>query len=74
MDDLYIKKKMTEYIENFAFFQETFIRLTGLEDYESVMEHYLNFEEGVCDCEDCRSGEPHIHLDAPDEDSTPDWD
>ena len=66
---------MTEYIENFAFFRDTFIRLTGIEDYESVMEHYLNFEVEICTCEICREDDDGcINIDTPAEDDLPDWD
>jgi len=74
MSDLFMKKKMTEYIENFAFFRETFIQLTSIEDPEQIYDHYLNFEVEVCACELCRADEPHIDIDAPDEDTVPDWD
>ena len=47
MTDIFLKKKMTEYIENFAFFRDTFIRLTGIEDYEQIYEQYLNFETEI---------------------------
>jgi hypothetical protein len=72
--DLFMKKKMTEYIENFAFFQDTFIRLTDIEDYESIMEHYLNFETEICTCDSCREDEECIHIGTPDDDAVPDWD
>ena len=69
-----MKKKMMEYIESFAFFRETFMRLTGIGEYETIMEHYLNFEAEVCACEMCREDEGCIHIDTPAEDDLPDWD
>lgn len=76
MDDLYMKKKMTDYIESFAFFRETFIKATGIEDYENIMEQFINFEINMCDCEVCREDDADIHIHVPtdDEDTLPDWD
>ncbi len=76
MTDLFMKKKMTQYIENFAYFRETFMRLTGIEDYEQIYEQYLNFETEICSCETCREDECDVpfDVDTPDDDTLPDWD
>ena len=75
MTDIYLRKKMTEYIENFAFFRDTFIRLTGIEDYEQIYEQYLNFETEICTCDICREEDDGcINIDIPSDDDAPDWD
>ncbi len=68
-NDSFWKMKTSAYCKAFGFFRKLFIAETGIEDMETIEQHWYNFVEATCDCQGCREEEDcTVHIACEEED------